>query len=94
MKIRYCGSKPIKIVNVAGKNFTFDPIAEFNEIFDLPIIKWLLDPERQGLFVVEETKDPTPSKMHPEMTQVKPEAPKTEKTSKDTPKRGRPKKRG
>lgn len=94
MKIRYAGPKPIKLVNVAGKDFTFDPLCEFNEIFDLEIIKWLLHPDRAGLFVVEETKDPTPSQMHPETTQVKAETLKTEKTGKDTPKRGRPKKRG
>jgi hypothetical protein len=94
------GNKRPKVVNVAGKDFIFNPTCEFNPIFDQVIIKWLLAPERAGLFVVEDVEDKTPSKLQPEMTtigQKQPEmpsaAPKTEKTGKDTPKRGRPKKK-
>lgn len=70
MIIKYTGDKPVKMVEVGGKHFKFDPVCQFNEIFDLPIIEWLLHPDRAGLFVVSDIKDKTPSVSHPEMTNV------------------------
>lgn len=78
MIIRYAGSKPKKVVNYSGKEITFAPCAEFNEVFDLPLIKWLLNPDKLGLFVVEENKDSSPSVTHPELTPQKEEAAATE----------------
>lgn len=70
MLIRYTGPKPVKKVEVAGKWYTFEPACEFNEVFDLPVIEWLLHPDRKGLFVVdkETLPDKTPSHLHGEIT--------------------------
>jgi len=80
MIIRYTGPKPRKVVNIAGVEYVFAPTHEFNEVFDLVQIKWLLHPERAGLFEVVKTMDKTPSASQPRLSQPRegeiPEKPK------------------
>jgi len=92
MIIRYTGLKPRKVVNIAGKEYVFEPTYEFNEVFDLVQIKWLLHPERAGLFVVEKTSDRTPSASQPELSQPKEQTSRKEPEKK--PSNSKTKKRG
>jgi hypothetical protein len=85
MEIKYLGQKPRKVVTIAGKEYVFSPMCMFNEVFDLNEIKWLLHPDRAGLFEVVSTTDLTPSASMPNLT-VKSEKPERPK------KRGRKKK--
>ena len=70
MKIRYTGTKPAKRVTIGLREYIFDPYCEFNEVFDINEVKWLLHTDRQGLFEVAEVYDETPSHIHPEATEV------------------------
>lgn len=79
MIIKYTGLKPRKIVSIFGAEYTFEPTHEFNEVFDLSAIKWLLHPERAGLFVVVKTTDKTPSATQSHLSQPKEEEPPKEK---------------
>lgn len=51
MLIRYTGPKPQKTVTWFGRQFVFDPTRELPELEHADLIKWLLHPDRAGLFV-------------------------------------------
>lgn len=51
MRIKYTGNKPQKIVERNYKRYVFTPYAE---VEDPDVIEFLLSPDRQGLFVIEE----------------------------------------
>ena len=58
MRIRYTGPKPEKRVSFSNKNhgqpYVFTPECD---IEDLEVIKWLLHPDRMGLFVESPVKE-------------------------------------
>ena len=70
MRIRYTGTKPVKKVDFNLNIYVFNPTCDFNELLDMDITKWLLHPDRAGLFVVDDIADKTPSQDHPEMTDI------------------------